>query len=121
MPLICCAPPLVHAQDSAGDTVRKLNARSITVEPIESKLEQIKKQKKEANLCQTKTAKSLVKLQRTLNESSISPRFSLTTPIVFFPESVPVLTKLGEALSSDELKAGKFLINGHTDDRGGQG
>jgi flagellar motor protein MotB len=37
---------------------------------------------------------------------------------VITPRAVPTLTKLGQALSSDQLRASSFLIGGHTDAKG---
>jgi outer membrane protein OmpA-like peptidoglycan-associated protein len=37
---------------------------------------------------------------------------------VITPRAVPTLTKLGQALSGDQLKASSFLIGGHTDAKG---
>jgi flagellar motor protein MotB len=40
---------------------------------------------------------------------------------VITPRAVPTLTKLGQALSSDQLKTSSFLIGGHTDAKGAAG
>jgi len=121
MALICCAAPMAHAQDTVGDIVRKLNSRSMSVEPIESKLEQIKEQQDSGRPLSNQDLQELGKAaENAEGKLDVAVLFAYNSDQLL-PESIPILTKLGQALASDELKAGKFLINGHTDARGGRG
>src|SRR4051812_21575189 len=111
MTLICWATPPAYAEDSVRDMVRKLNSRSIIVEPVNEKLDEIQKKQETGKPLSDDDREKIAKAaEQTEGKLDVAVLFAYNSDQLRL-ESIPTLTKLGQALSSDELKMGKFLIN----------